>query len=347
VRELAAAGQAWALVVGSLVFVAFSVVGGWYLIDGDVQRGAGWFTYAFMALLLFYSTHYLQMTFRSSHDFARLSIVNMVESAVALALLTLVALWSFYGLCARLLLAGAVAGVLLYRWRPIRVRPRWKTRHWRHLLMIGAPIFGVGLLYSWWGGVINSTLVLWFAGTEGVGLYSMVLLAVAAIDVVPQAVAQVVYPRMSEQYGRGSKIENLVAIARKPMLLTASVMIPIIVAAWFLVPPFMRTVLPAYAEAAPAMRWALLLGLATTFQPLNSVFNVVRRQDLYTVAIVLGIASYALSLLVLLSGQVTLTAFPQAMLIGRVVYVLVSYWLLVRLRRREQSLGRRSSSEDS
>jgi hypothetical protein len=89
----------------------------------------------------------------------------------------------------------------------------------------------------------------------------------------------------------------------------------------------------------------MLLALATCLQPVNSVFNVVRRQDLYTYAILAGIAAYGGSLLVLLRGGVSLQDFPQAMLIGRVVYLLLSYWFIVRLKRRERSAETSPSSE--
>ena len=109
-----------------------------------------------------------------------------------------------------------------------------------------------------------------------------------------------------------------------------------IACAWFLVGPVTRHVVPNYAAAVPAMKWALLLPLVSSFQAVNSLFNVARRQDLYTAAIVIGMAFYGGSLLLLVRHGTYLAAFPQAMLIGRATYMLVSYVLISRLRRREQ-----------
>ena len=119
----------------------------------------------------------MQSTYRTAHDFSRLAWVNVVQSLAGLAMLALVAWLNFYGLCLRAVLAGAIGTAILYRFRPVRVGPQWNFGHLKHLLLIGAPIFGVGQLYSWWY-VINSTLVLKFTGTEGMGLYSMVIMAV-------------------------------------------------------------------------------------------------------------------------------------------------------------------------
>jgi hypothetical protein len=95
-----------------------------------------------------------------------------------------------------------------------------------------------------------------------------------------------------------------------------------------------QVVVPQYVEAVPAIQWALLLPLVSSFLPLESVFNVVRRQDMYLVALGCGIATYVVALL-LLEPDGDLTAFPKAMLVGRVVFTIVSYLLILRLERRD------------
>ena len=101
VNELAAAAQAWAIVVGGAVAVVLFGVGCWQLVCGEFQLAVGWYTYAVLAFLLFYNTNYLQMTYRTGHDFARLAIAGVIENSVALVLVALVWLLHFYGLCLR------------------------------------------------------------------------------------------------------------------------------------------------------------------------------------------------------------------------------------------------------
>jgi O-antigen/teichoic acid export membrane protein len=330
VNELAAAGQAWALLIGGLSCIALVGVAAWQLASGETLKAAGWLTYALLALAFFYSTDYLQMTFRTSHDFARLALVNVVEAASGLALLAAVAYMGFYGLCVRAIIMAAVSSALLFLWRPIRGGPRWNYRHLKHLLVIGAPIFAVGQLYGLWR-VVDSTLVLRLAGNEGMGLYAMVLMASAALEVIPSAVAQVVYPRMSEEYGRSDRLDRLVRIARKPTIVSTIGLIPVIVAGWLLVGPFMRSFLPNYAGAVSAMQWSLLIPLVASLQPVSNLFNVARRQGLYAIAIAGGIAAYAGSLLLLTHGEVSLVDFPRAMLVGRLVMLALCYIFIWRL----------------
>jgi O-antigen/teichoic acid export membrane protein len=338
-RGLASAAQAWALAVAAAAFAGLTGVAIWQLAQGEAWKAAGWFTNAILAVFLFYGTCYLQMTFRSTSDFVRLARVNVIEGAAALVGLVLVAFMNFYGLCLRVVLAGAASTVMLHRWRPVRIGPRWNWAHLKHLLVIGAPIFAVGQIYGLWTGVINSTLVLKFTGTHGMGLFAMVLVAISALEVVPAAVGQVLYPRMAQEYGAGCSKRHLVKITIKPMVATWVGLSIAVVAGWFAAEPLVRLVIPQYVDAVPAMQWALLLPWVNSFQPLNSVFNVVRRQDLYLAALALGIAAYAGGLLLLTRDTVELTAFPQAMLAGRVVFLAVSYLLILYMQRTERLRG--------
>ena len=335
-EALASAAQAWALAVGGLYALALLAVGGWNLAQGHRWMAAGWVTNAALAVVFYYKTYYLQLTFRTAHDFSRLALANVVESVGSLLLLGLVAWLNFYGLCLRALLAGALGTALLFAWRPIRAGPAWNAAHLKHLLKIGLPIFGVGQLYAWWS-VLNSTLVLKFAGVEGMGLYAMVMMANTTIEFIPSAVNQVVHPRMAERYGQAQRVGDLLRISWKPMVLTAAGLVPIVAAAWWLVPPVVRFLIPKYAAAIPAMRWGLLLPLANCFYPMAGLFQIVRRQDLYGLALGISMALYVAVQLWMIRDGVTLSAFPQAMLVGRALFAALCTAFALALRRRERA----------
>ncbi|MCE5267712.1 MAG: hypothetical protein LLG00_07490, partial [Planctomycetaceae bacterium] len=97
--------------------------------------------------------------------------------------------------------------------------------------------------------------------------------------------------------------------------------------------PVVQILAPKYVDAVPVVQWSLLIPLLTSLAPVSLMFNVVRRQDLYFVAIVLGMAAYVASLFWLIRDGVSLTAFPQAMAIGRIVYVAMCYAFVAYLQR--------------
>jgi O-antigen/teichoic acid export membrane protein len=339
VRELAAAAQAWALMLSAALSAGLLALAAWSLLCGNAQVAAGWATNALAAFFFFYGATYLQVTYRTGHDFARLAMVNVAQNAVALALVALVALLSFYGLCLRAVISGAIGTMMLHYWRPVRVGPKWNFAQWKHLLIVGLPIFGVGQLYAWWG-VLDQTLVLCYTGKTGMGLYAMVVMVITTVELLPLAVSQVVYPRMAEQFGRTGRFDGLARMTIKPMLLTAAAMALGIPAAWWLVGPLTRILVPKYVDAVPAMQWSLLVPFVSSFGPINNIFNVVRRQGLYLAAILVGMGVYFVTLLWLVRAQAELTAFPQAMLAGRVAYMAACYVLVIRLVRKQRQAAR-------
>jgi len=335
--ELAASAQAWLIIIGGLATVALLFVAIYHLIQGNLWNAAGWGAHAVLVFFLFYSTYYLQITYRTAHDFARLSMINVIQAIVGLVLLVLVWALDFYGLCLRATFTAIIAAALFYRWRPVRVRPQWNFQHIKHLFIIGAPIFVVGQIYAWWS-VINQTLVLSYTGTHGMGLYSMVVMASSAMMLLPQSLSQIIYPRMAELFGRGASMGDLCRTAYKPMLLSAVCMVPLVAIAWWLVEPAARLIVPKYVEAVPAMQWALLQPVLMCFAPINNVFNVIRKQKLYLAAILCGMAVYGVSLMWLIRGGVSLVAFPQAMLIGYTAFIAACYYFLYFLSRKDPAI---------
>lgn len=329
VSDLAAVAQAWAFALGCVVFAVLAGTGGWYLANGEFEKGIGWLAHAILAGLLFYSS-YLQMTYRTSQDFARLALAGVVQNSVALVLVATVAILGFYGLCLRALVAAVAGAGVLTLWRPLRVGPKWNAALFKHLLRIGLPIFVVGQVYALWT-VLNSTLVLKLAGTEGMGLYTIAVLAGTAAMIIPTAVSQIVYPRMAEQYGRTGSAAGLISVAMKPVLLSAAGLAVAVTGAWFLIEPVVGRIMPAYIDAVPAIQWTMLSAVVSCFGAMNNFFNVVRRQRLYLAAMLVGIAAYGAALSGLVHERVELHAFPQAMLIGQVVFQVVCciflYWL--------------------
>ena len=264
-HDLAAAGQAWALAAGGVVSVCLLAVAAWQLAQGELEQAAGWATNAVLAMFAFYGNNgYLSVTFRTSSEFVRLARVNVVEAATSLAGLILVAAFGFFGLCLRVVLSGAASTALLFRWRPVRVGPRWSLSNLRHLFIIGAPIYFVGQIYGLWTGVINATLVLHFTGNYGMGLYAMVALWITAMEVIPAALAQVLYPGWPRTTGPGgtSAISCGSRSSRCWQPLPDWRRWP--PSAGSLPNPSCKFVVPQYVGAVPAIQWALLLPVVSS-----------------------------------------------------------------------------------
>jgi O-antigen/teichoic acid export membrane protein len=329
VGELAAAAQAWAIVLGIAVGLPFLAVAAWHAGTGNWALAAGWLANGVFGFVFFYATMYLPATYRTSHDFARLSSVNVLQNGVALLLVAAVVLWGFYGLCLRVAVPVLFGVWMLRRWQPILVAPKWNLSHLWHLLIVGLPIFAVGELGGTLWVLIDQKLVQLYMHDRGLGLYSMVVVAGSSMELLPLAVSQVIYPRMSELYGRTHDLAGIMALAVKPTIVMVAGIVPLVAIAWFLAAPLTAMLLPKYVDAVPAMQWGLLGSIALSCCSIFNVYNVVRRQDIYGIVQVLSIGSYFLSLMWLIRGGAHLTAFPQSMLAGRAVFVIAGYLFLI------------------
>lgn len=168
-------------------------------------------------------------------------------------------------------------------------------------------------------------MVLKFMGVRDLGLYSLALMVGPALGLLPTSVAQIMYPRMAESYGRTGNVREMFNLARWPTLLLATAMIPIALVCWHLLPIVTPLLLPRYTEGVRAAQWAIVPGFLLSAVVPFSFFNVVKRQDLYGTAILSGIAAYFGTLYVLVRHGSYLAAFPQAMTIGCSVFLLFSY----------------------
>jgi O-antigen/teichoic acid export membrane protein len=265
--------------------------------------------------------------YRTFGEFQKISLIVVIVAAAGLVLVTFVWAFGFWGLCLRVMGIWGLTLMLFWKWRPLPFRPKWSLPDLKVLAGTGLPIFGVGQLYAWWP-VLNSTLVLKYAGTEGLGLFAIANLAGPTVAMLPQALGQVVYPQMAEEYGKGASIADLVRLVAKPTLVTFAFTSVVVVAGWFLTPPIVSWVLPKYVAGTSAAQWSVVGALALALTPVNNVFNVVKRQGLYGLAMVSGMVAYYVTLRLLVHDGIDLVAFPKAMIVGRVVFVVICYGLI-------------------
>jgi O-antigen/teichoic acid export membrane protein len=344
VERLVASAQACAFFLGSASFLAFLALALSSALSGNWESAVGWSMDAVTAFLLFFSKNYLECLHRTHHNFTTLSKVLLLRSVVSILFLALVWFFQFYGLCLRataMVLAGSIA---LWRFRPLQVPFRLKISDVWHLIKVGLPIMAVVQLSSLWF-VVNRTLILTFMGRRELGLYALYPMMFPALNLLPMAVGQVIYPRVTEMYGRHGNLREITRYATKPLALLLLLMIPVIAMLWLLLPAVVELLLPRYVEGVPAACWAALDILIICLMQIRVVFFTIQRQFLYCAGILAGIAVNVLVLLWLTRETVYLEAFPQSLVAGRVVYISICYAVLYYLCRREAAMQKANSAD--
>lgn len=321
-RSLAASAQAWVLLVSTVAAIALLAVSGWHLVHGRYEIALGWAAFIMPVFGVFFGQRYLQILYRTHSEFGRISVINVTVASAGVVLVSIVWWLGFAGLFFRVIAIWSISLFLYWKWRPLDVRPAWNFGDLKLLARTGVPIFLVAQLYAWWP-VLNSTLVLKYAGVTGLGLYALANMAGPTMAMFPKALSGVVYPSMVEEYARSEDIKILMRMVLRPTVITMASMLGLVWAGWLVIPSLVELILPKYVDGVAAAQWSVVSALVLAFQPMNTIFVVMKKQTLYGIAVASGITVYFVALQWLIRDEARLEAFPQAMLIGRIGFVVV------------------------
>ena len=305
-RERAGRLMAGAWAVALLGAALFALALAIYLATGPrmIAVAWGWGAPALMLVAAFLqlAIQYHASSLRAHGEFQRVSAALAAQGVLGGGLgLALVARFSVWAL-----LWGWIAGSLaaLVWLRAGSVRPPLvpgRLRDGVGLAWLGLPVFGFFVASLVLRSVDRMAFVR-YAGTEGLGLYSLGLMAVGLILYLPEAAATVLYPRMSAA-ARGARDPGRTRDeVRRTQRALAVVLPPVVAVGMVWAAPVIGWLLPAFREGVPALRWlalgALMLSAATlpgyfvlASGPRPALLAVGVGMALVTAALVFGVAS--------------------------------------------------------
>jgi O-antigen/teichoic acid export membrane protein len=269
-RRIASAGLAANHLSALAAALTFGILLAAFWARGPVWRLA----LAAMAVVSTATFHltFLQATFRSDADFARLARLHWIQAGAALLMAPAVYLFGFAGLCVHAALQAIAATACAHAWRPLRVRAHLDGRVVRDLLAVGFPLFAAGYLQTLAAG-FDRVILLAHGGVAAVGYYAPAVAVVAAMAIVPGAVATWVYPRTSYGLGQGRPRAAVRRAAYAAAAVSFAVSLPVALAGWLAAPPAIVRFFPRYEASIPAVRWSLLAGLLWSVAPAAQVLG--------------------------------------------------------------------------
>lgn len=269
--------------------------------------------------LLFTSQIYAYATtsLRSTTDFSALSRLQFVQAVAFPALsITGTALMGISGFIAGQIIALGIASLAASSARNVTWVPRLDWRHSRQLITVGFPIMLVGLIHTLFA-TVDRWVVAGHLGSEALGQYSLAIMALSAVALLPQVISQQFYPRMAYAWSATKAPAELRRLASRQRIFTFVAVVPVVGLMMLVAPPVVRSFLPQYAPGIPAVLVTALVPLVVTIgEGYGGILHVLNRQLWYMAAILLaGLVNLGASLaLVELLGLVgvalgTLLAF--------------------------------------
>jgi len=275
----------------------------------------------------------LRSQFRFTSAAVQLGVVGVVMLLVGSAVLGEGIAGLALALVLGLLAALVVGHVVLLR----RPRVTWDPGEVRTIVSIGFPIMLAGLAFSLLT-TLDRWLVLAFLGDVAFGIYGLVGIAISGLLVLSTVVAQQYYPRIAHAYGADLDPQALLAIAGRQSWIAFTVValaaVPMVAAAWLLLP----SALPEYAAAAAPATLAMLgiLAYAGATGNANLLNSVGAHRDYLAIQLA-AIALDLLTAVVLIQVGAGMTGVGAALCVSMAAYVLM-------LRRQARIVVRRLSS---
>ena len=227
---------------------------------------------------------FLQMWLRCRIRFHLMSLQQLVYAAAfPLVVLPLAQAWRVPGYILGQALVAFALALFIVRTARFRTTLAWRWPELKPLVAVGFPIMVAGVLYSLLISV-DRWVILTFLDVEALGHYSLAIICLAALGLLPSVISQQMYPRMAFQYGINRDERGLWPLALRQSAVSTLVTLPVLALVYLALPTLVTRFLPAYmAGLAPAR--ILLIGLA--FIPLaggvGNFLNTVGRQVTYMI----------------------------------------------------------------
>lgn len=333
VNDYANTGYWISIFIGFIAFLLFSFLAiKSYFYMHDFNLMLVYATYAIIAFFHITNNAYLPVLYRTNSDFELLSKINIISAIVNIITVLLVYHFAFYGLLGRAVILIIIRFLLLYHFRPLKIKPKIDLNSFKVLLKVGLPIYAVGQVRPLWATIQNNILFS-VGGALQFGYYALVNIINGAIGVIPVAFNQVVYPRMAIQSGKGLGKNEILSQVKKPTFFQFVLLLSVAIIGAIVLPYIIPLILPKYSHGIEAAQWAFFIPVIQSLGLVNNYYNVIKKQKYYLISLIIGaLIGLGYVLLMLHFNEFDLVYFPQGIIMGSLVQITLSvYFLLFKL----------------
>jgi O-antigen/teichoic acid export membrane protein len=293
------------------------------------------------ALLLVQQVYqYFQFALKSGLRFDLMSWQQIALSvAFPAAVIPLTAKFGLNGFIASQALAMAVVSALITRFLPFKLDLEWNWPETVRLARIGLPIMTAGILYALLT-TVDRWVVLALLGTVSLGYYTLAILTMSALAVLPNVISDQMYPRMALTFGSEPSYRALVPLMRRQIILSLAVVTPVLAFVALILLPSAPRILPAFAPGVVPAQIAsvsfVFLGVSGGY---GNFLNTVGKQRSYLAAQTLALVINVLLSIVLVTLGLGLAGVAFSLVLAYAVYCAVLAYLVSRLVETSRSTG--------
>ncbi len=271
----------------------------------DWPVALGWGTQILVSSTSLYM-FYLGSTYRNSSEFVAWSKASVISAAASLAALPLVALYRFFGLCARASLPDFISMLYAHCNRPLKIRARLNRPVLKKMIAFGAPLMIFTYIATSLWDAVERSYILKMTGEKNLGVFVFAVTLCIALMTVSTSISQVFNPRIAMLYGSSGKgMAVSFRYCLKCSFVGLGVMLPLIVLTYWLLDPLVRWLLPKYADSIPIARCLCWLSLLPVMELPKQLLIVAKRTRAFGISVLAGFVLYMAILgYIMISGQI-------------------------------------------
>lgn len=235
-------------------------------------------------------TH-VECTFRSGQQFGRFGWIKNVQSAVYAFISLLPILLGYIG---RVIANGVnqVLGLFLrLRYIPYKHKGKGDLASLKDLISAGLPIMINGYIMTVFEAA-DRTFIASNMSSYNMGLYTIAGYCLSMIYIIPAAVGTMLYPKATARYGETGDKRSLIPLWWKSMLLFLAILVPIMVIAFFAMPPLVKSFMPKYVGGILVGKIAIITTITYVSYGPSVIFGTLKKNGVYTIAIVSCLAIF-------------------------------------------------------
>jgi O-antigen/teichoic acid export membrane protein len=245
--------------IGILICILFGSVLGYFFFKNSSVEVI--YTYAAIIAITaakFYEG-YLTTTFRSNNSFERLSWIYFIRGILLFITLILVFFFSYTGYIIRMVVISFITILLMHKVRPIKVKPKFNLSALIQLIKVGIPIFLLVYIYNS-SLTFDRIMLIKYSTVNVIGYYSLGLMALSAYKMLPESLANYIYPRLSFSLGEGTSKFILISKSLKANFITFLLMLILSLIGVLILPPIIKEFFPKYIEGIRSAQILLFAG---------------------------------------------------------------------------------------
>lgn len=319
--RIAGVAKWWYCFVTVLCVMFFALLSGFAICRKDYRSAIGWFSQVVAASSMMYGA-YLGVMYRTSSEFKRLTYNSLISTLLSAIELTFVKLWGYWGLATRFILTHIQSLWLNHHYVPVKVKAHFDRNALISLAKMSLRFSVPGYLHSSALVASMNTIILYYCGEGGLGVYTFSTTILAMALVFSNSLSQFVHVRISMQYGATEDVYKCLRYAVKPAVLGIGISLVLAAGLCISIEPFIRILLPKYVESIFVIR---ILSIALIVKAASLPLLVINSALLYRTFAIKCVLNISVALLAIVVLPKTPSMAAVATILGLGAELLTGY----------------------